>query len=686
MNEHSPLTVLKGIGEKSAKQFEKAGIHTLGDLIRYYPARYELLEAPGTIEDCADGRKVAVCGFVGQIPVVRFGGGMRITSAKIITDNEEVEAVWFNMPYLRSQVLPGKKYVFRGVVKMRGRRKVLTQAAVFDPEEYEQMRGTLQPVYPLVRGLTRNMLVRAVRQLIQTDACLATEYLPEDIRRRYSLAELGFSLQRIHFPGNENELQQARNRLVFDEFFIFILALRRMKEERGVFRHDWTLAKAQTPGRIIRELPYRLTGAQMRVWEEVERDLQKQEVCARLIQGDVGSGKTIIAFLSLLMAAENGAQGALMVPTEVLARQHFEAYEKLRQSHDLPYQAVLLTGSMKASEKKAARSRIESGEVSIVIGTHALIQEKVKYSHLALVITDEQHRFGVRQREQLGDKGDMPHTIVMSATPIPRTLAVILYGDLDVSVIDEMPADRLKVKNCVVGPKWRPKAYSFIEKEVRQGHQAYVICPLTEESELMEGENVEDYAEKLRNALPGDIRVEYLHGKMKPAVKNDIMERFLRNEINVLVSTTVIEVGVNVPNATVMMIENADHFGLAQLHQLRGRVGRGSEQSYCILVDSEDREKPSVRLEVLNRTNDGFEIAAEDLKLRGPGEILGVRQSGELAFAIGDVFADSKVLTQAAEAASEILQKDAVLSAPEHCKLLNKLQLYMNEGLKKLNI
>lgn len=686
MNEHSPLTVLKGIGEKSAKQFEKAGIFTLGDLIRYYPARYELFEAPGSIEMSTDGHKVAVCGFIGQAPVVRFGGGMRITSAKIITDTEEVDAVWFNMPYLRNQILPGKKYVFRGTVKLRGKRKVLTQSALYEPEEYEKMRGSLQPVYPLVRGLTRNMLLRAMRQLTDTDVCLSEEYLPEEIRRKYSLAELGFSLRRIHFPGDEQELQQARNRLVFDEFFIFILALRRLKEDRGVFTHEWTLAKAETPARVIRELPYTLTGAQSRVWNEIERDLQKHEVCARLIQGDVGSGKTILAFLALLMAAENGTQGALMVPTEVLARQHFEAYEKLRQAHDLPYSAVLLTGSMKASEKKAARSRIESGEVSIVIGTHALIQEKVKYAHLALVITDEQHRFGVRQREQLGDKGEMPHTIVMSATPIPRTLAVILYGDLDVSVIDEMPADRLPVKNCVVGPKWRPKAYSFIEKEVRLGHQAYVICPLTEESELMEGENVEEYAAKLRSALPEDIRVEYLHGKMKPAVKNDLMERFLRREIDVLVSTTVIEVGVNVPNATVMMIENADHFGLAQLHQLRGRVGRGAAQSYCILVDSEDREKPSVRLEVLNRTNDGFEIAAEDLKLRGPGEILGVRQSGELAFSIGDVFADSQVLTHAAEAVSEILQKDHGLTAPEHRKLLNKLAIYMNEGLKKLNI
>ena len=407
---------------------------------------------------------------------------------------------------------------------------------------------------------------------------------------------------------------------------------------------------------------------------------------SRLIQGDVGSGKTILAFLALFLAAGNGWQGCLMVPTEVLAVQHMEAIQKQICEQKLPFYAELLTGSMTAKQKREACGRIVSGESRIIIGTHAVFQEKIQYKNLALVITDEQHRFGVRQRESLSEKGDMPHVMVMSATPIPRTLAVILYGDLDISVVNELPANRLPVKNCVVDTSYRPKAYRFIEKQVKMGHQAYIICPMVEESEQIEAEDVISYTEKLRSTLPQDITVSYLHGKMKPAKKNEIMEAFVKNEIQVLVSTTVIEVGVNVPNASVMMIENAERFGLAQLHQLRGRVGRGDAQSYCILCYGKDGEKTKNRLEILNKSNDGFYIANEDLRLRGPGDLFGIRQSGELAFRIGDVFQDAAILQEANDAANDTLQDPSYPEGKDYAILRQNLEKYMYKDLCNLNL
>lgn len=409
-------------------------------------------------------------------------------------------------------------------------------------------------------------------------------------------------------------------------------------------------------------------------------------VMNRLIQGDVGSGKTIIAVLALLMAACNGYQGALMAPTEVLAKQHFESITQLFETYKIEKKPVLVTGSMTAKEKRLAYEQIERHEADIVIGTHALIQEKVHYDNLALVITDEQHRFGVGQRELLSSKGGDPHVLVMSATPIPRTLAIILYGDLDISVIDELPQGRQPIKNCVVNTGYRPKAYSFIARQVEEGRQAYVICPMVEESEMIEAENVLDYAKKLRKELPASVTVEYLHGKMKGREKNRIMERFAAGEIQVLVSTTVIEVGVNVPNATVMMIENAERFGLAQLHQLRGRVGRGSSQSYCIMVNCSDEEGTLERLDILNRSNDGFYIASEDLKLRGPGDIFGMRQSGDMEFKLADIFTDANILKSVSEEVNRLLDGDPELEEEEHSQLKRKLDEYLGRNYERLNL
>ena len=402
---------------------------------------------------------------------------------------------------------------------------------------------------------------------------------------------------------------------------------------------------------------------------------------SRLVQGDVGSGKTIIAFLAMILSCENGYQSALMVPTEVLAKQHYESFMGLLKQQWLDFCTVLLTGSNTAKEKREIYAKIASGEAQIIIGTHALIQEKVIYKNLSLVITDEQHRFGVKQRESLAERGNPPNVLVMSATPIPRTLAIILYGDLDISVIDELPAKRLPIKNCVVDISYRPKAYSFIQKQVQEGRQVYIICPMVEESEGLDAENVLDYTAKIKSVFPSDILIEYLHGKMKASEKNQLRERFAANKIQILVSTTVVEVGVNVPNATVMMVENAERFGLAQLHQLRGRVGRGEHQSYCIFVQGNKEDTTTKRLEILNKSNDGFYIAGEDLKLRGPGDLFGIRQSGVMEFRIGDIYNDSSILKSASEAASEILSLDPDLTLPQNQLLKEQLQILTNRSI-----
>ncbi len=641
MNEQ-PVTSLKGIGEKTGKLFEKLGVHTVRELLEYYPRGYDAYDPPVPIGELKPDSTAAVEGMLKKDGDVRRFSRMAVTVASLSDGSGTLQLTWYNMPYLRTMLKAGSRYIFRGRVVKKNGRMIMEQPEIFSLAAYEARAGSMQPIYGQTKGLGNKTIAKAVAQALEGRG-MEREYLPEDIRTRYELAEYNFALEHIHFPSSREELLFARKRLVFDEFFMFILAVRRLKEKRQDQKSRYVLERRPEVDRLRESLPYSLTGAQAKVLEEVFSDLSGGMAMNRLIQGDVGSGKTIIAVLALLQAAYNGCQGALMAPTEVLARQHYESMTELFAAHGIDKVPVLVTGSMTAKEKRLAYEKIASHEADIIVGTHALIQEKVIYDNLALVITDEQHRFGVGQREALGDKGDRPHVLVMSATPIPRTLAIILYGDLDISVIDEMPADRLPIKNCVVTPGWRPKAYRFIEKEVAAGHQAYVICPMVEESEMLEAENVTDYTEKLRQELPSSICVESLHGKMKGKEKNRIMEAFAAGEIQVLVSTTVVEVGVNVPNATVMMIENAERFGLAQLHQLRGRVGRGKHQSYCIMINCGE-EGAGERLDILNRSNDGFYIASEDLKLRGPGDIFGIRQSGDMEFKLADIFTDAKVL------------------------------------------
>lgn len=685
MNMCSGPDALKGVGEKTKKIFERAGIFQLGDLLHYYPRAYDIYENMKSISEIREGETAAVCASLSCEITVRYVKRLNLSTVILRDSTGCLQAFWYNMPYLKNTLKPGKRYVFRGKAVRKGRQTALEQPAIFDIDAYVNIQGQMQPLYPLVDGLTNKMVKKAVRQVLD-ELEISEDMLPDSIREKWKLDDYQHALSQIHFPDNETNLRQARQRLVFDEFFLFILALRSLRNDRIVVRPSFFLEEKPVTAQVIQNLPFSLTAAQQKVWRELEQDLTGNQVMARLIQGDVGSGKTILAVLALILTAANGLQGALMVPTEVLARQHYESITELIQKQALDFKAVLLTGSMTAKEKREAYQKISSGFADIIIGTHALIQEKAAYRNLALVITDEQHRFGVRQREVFASKGITPHMIVMSATPIPRTLAVIIYGDLDISVVDELPADRLPIKNCVVDTSYRTKAYAFIRNEVEKGRQAYVICPMVEESESIEAENVIAYTRQLCESLPDTITVEYLHGKMKPALKNEIMERFLKNEIQVLVSTTVVEVGVNVPNATVMMVENAERFGLAQLHQLRGRVGRGSEQSYCIMVHSSDSKKTKQRLEILNQSNDGFFIAGEDLKLRGPGDLFGIRQSGLMEFRLGDVFQDSAILQWASEAAGRLLETDEELLLPEHQLLKKKLSIYIHGGTERLNL
>lgn len=691
------LTELKGIGEKTEKLLNKLSVYTVGDLVKLYPRSFDVCEKPvliSQLSEHADKTAVAIDAVVARTPNVLRAKNLQILSTNLRDEKGDIlKATWFNMPYLLSSLKNGYRYIFRGRIIFKAGNWTMEQPAIHTMDAYAKKMGQMQPIYPLTKGLSNKIVTKAMLQALEMDD-IKIEPLPEDIRNQFELCDLKFARKNIHFPNNLEDYAKARQRLIFDEFFMFILNVRMMKESNERKENKKIIKNDKRTDTFLNELPYKLTNAQMSAWNEIKANMEGSRLMNRLIQGDVGSGKTIISVLSLMNAVFAGYQGAMMVPTEVLAMQQYEDINKMFEEHNIPIKTSLLIGSMTAAQKKRERERIASGEVGIIIGTHALIQEKVEYNNLALVITDEQHRFGVHQREMLSKKGDEPHCLVMSATPIPRTLAIILYGDLDISIINELPSNRLPIKNCVVDVGYRPNAYRFMENQIKQGRQIYVICPMVEankDGEVIEDgrgdsyaetnnsatlENVVDYADKLRHELSSDICVEYLHGKMKPDRKNQIMERFHDGKINVLVSTTVIEVGVNVPNATVMMIENADRFGLAQLHQLRGRVGRGSHQSYCIFVGTRNAKPENLqRLKVLEGSNDGFKIAEEDLKMRGPGDFFGIRQSGDMHFQLADIYQDANVLKKASEAVNKLLEADPELSLDEH----ENLRVWLNK-------
>ena len=667
---------IKGIGEKSEKLFAKLGISTVEELLFFYPREYEIVENIRPINEVKEGHIVVVSGTLGSKPRLQYVRNLKIVSTFLRDASGQLEVTWFNMPFIMKTLRMGTRYIMRGRVINKNGRYRLQQPKLLSEEEYHKLLKKLQPVYPLTAGLTNHAVSKAVGSALK-EVDLTGDYLPLEMRKKYDLILRKQAVHAIHFPKDKEEYMQARRRLVFEEFFFFALALHQMKQGKHQKPSPYEMNTFELPEKLMDRLPFDLTDGQKRAWEDIRQDLTSGVVMNRLIQGDVGSGKTIVAVLALLACVENGHQGAIMVPTEVLAEQHLKTFQEYLKPFDI--RVDLLVGSMTASQKRRVYEALEMEMTDIVIGTHALIQEKVHYKDLALVVTDEQHRFGVRQREEFSQKGLEPHMLVMSATPIPRTLAIILYGDLDISVIDVMPSDRLPIKNCVVGTSYRPKAYEFIEAQVRQGHQVYIICPMVEESENMEAENVTDYTDTMKGILSPSIRVECLHGKMKAGAKNDIMERFAAGEIDVLVSTTVIEVGINVPNATVMMVENAERFGLAQLHQLRGRVGRGSAQSYCIFMAGNSSRETMERLNILGGSNDGFYVAEQDLKLRGPGDLFGIRQSGELNFALADIYQDAGILKDANEAAAMYTKDDILNLCKKYEGLRKRIMAYTDD-------
>lgn len=655
----SDLTQIKGVGAKTAQEFSKLNIRSIRDLLFYFPRNYECYEEPADSAAAAAAAGLSACAVYVTViakPTLYRGRGLDIVNVKL-TDaaGGTLSAKWFHMPYLQYQLKTGMKLVLRGKISISPSGNVLMeQPSVIAVEKYAALMRHLQPVYPLSTGakLTSASIGKYIGAVIAQDDFWMDDTLPSDLRARYGLAGLTEAVRQIHLPSDRETLAEARKRIVFEEFYRFLCQMNALRSQEQLQRNHFAITYRMELEQLADRLPYTLTEAQQNAVRDICRDMTGEYMMNRLVQGDVGSGKTIVAFLTMYLVALNHYQSALMAPTEVLAAQHYEALCGLKQRYGLPIAPVLLTGSMSAAQKREAYRAIESGEADMIIGTHALIQEKVRFHSLAYVITDEQHRFGVRQRDTLRSKGLQPHVLVMSATPIPRTLAMILYADLDISVINELPNDRIPIKSCIIRPSGRPKAYAFLAKEVEAGHQAYVICPMIDESEMVNYMNVTDYTAQLGSVfVDKPYRIAALHGRMKQQEKNEIMRRFAAHEIDILVSTTVIEVGIDVGNATAILIENADSFGLAQLHQLRGRVGRSRLQSYCILVDTSSNEEGRKRLEILSHSSDGFYIASEDLKMRGPGDFFGIRQSGDLLFSMADIYTDHEILLMAAEAA-----------------------------------
>ena len=672
MNQFTKLEEIKGVGEKTAALFASKDLYTAGDLIAYYPIGYDRYDAPVSLTEAKVWQVVTLSLFIIGKGSAARAGSRTITHFQAGDQTGKIRLSFFNMPYLRGTLAPSSRHLFRGLLKTtKTGLYYMEQPQIFTAEKYAAIQNTMQPRYSLKKGLKNQMLVKAVRQVLDKYAFPA-DYLDEKEREEYGLCEKSQAVRKIHFPLTEEDVRTARRRLIFDEFFSFILTVRRQKAEGQETVNLRPMQASPLAEELIEKLPFRLTQGQKKAWEEIRGDLTGQRVMNRLLQGDVGSGKTILAFLALIMTSENKRQGALMAPTEVLAEQHMKALTEMAEKYALPIHPVLLTGSVKGRERKKIYGEIASGKADIIIGTHALFQEAVEYHDLGLVITDEQHRFGVRQREGLADKGGDVPVLVMSATPIPRTLAIILYGDLQISELRELPADRLPIRNLAMDQGQRDKALRFLYKQILQGRQVYVICPAVEAPDpediedpsgilSQEGagemENVTDYSQMLREIFPPQIRIDSLHGRMKPADKAAAMEKFAAHETDILVSTTVIEVGINVPNATVMLVENAERFGLSQLHQIRGRVGRGRDQSYCIFLYAPGRDRPE-RLDILVKNNDGFTIAEEDLKMRGPGDIFGVRQSGDLGFVMADIYNDAGLMKAAAACVDKKLLKD----------------------------
>lgn len=664
---------LKGVGEKTAKHLRKLKINYIEDLYTYFPRNYDALKEPVLIKDIKEGEINSLLCRLKKMPVTKKIKNLYISSCTFYDESGAIEGIYFNMPFIGKTMKIGMDYVVRGFVRNKGGKFKIEHPKLYLPNDYDELKETLLPVYHLTEGISNVFLTKCIKQAFSMEDLFEKQWgediLPDDLLAKEQLLCERECIKTLHFPYDDRTLQKARESMVFREFFVFTLRLSVMKKLNKQKKMGFVIEESVYTRRLIESLPYRLTDAQSRAFLDILEDLGSTRQMNRLIQGDVGSGKTIVAMLACITCIANGYQCIFMAPTEVLAKQHMTFARELAEQYHMPIKPILLTGSTK--DKKEIYEKIENGTVNLVIGTHAVFQEKVKYQNLGLVVTDEQHRFGVNQREQVVNKGNKPHILVMSATPIPRSLAIILYGDLDVSVMNELPKQRIPIKNCVVSEKYRKKTYELMLSEIEMGHQVYVICPMTDAQENDMGlENVTDYAKKLRSVMPEKIQISHIHGKMKPEQKEKIMQDFSDRQIDILVSTTVIEVGIDVPNATVMLIEDADRFGLATLHQLRGRVGRGKEQSYCIFMSRTDNQKTLERLEILKKSNDGFFIANEDLRLRGAGDLFGIRQSGECEFVLGNIYEDAEILKKAAALSEEICSQNYSLA----CEILKKAQ------------
>ncbi len=671
-----PITTIKGIGPKKASAYKALGIETVGDMIEFYPRAYEISKGLSNIDQIKTNEAVMIRAKIIQSPVTRRTGRLVLLSTLVADKTGEIQVVWYNQPYLAKQMTIGRELVIKGkVVEKFGRRQLTSPKVLSDKDLVYMEDKSVLPIYPVTRGLNQKQVRMVIAEAINLGFSEMRDFLPVDIKEKYELMPLEFAINQVHYPDGEASMNEARRRLIFDEFLLFQLGLMTFRDDQAKLENQFEFSCHQLFDAMHDCLPYELTGAQKRVLKEMLDDMNGPYNMNRLVQGDVGSGKTVIAALGMLLAVENGYQTAMMAPTEVLAKQHYMSLKEVFEPYGI--EVGLLVGSMTKKQKRIVYAQLANGELSVVIGTHAVIQEGVSFSRLALVITDEQHRFGVRQREVLAGKGHYPHVLVMSATPIPRTLGLILYGDMDVSVIDEMPPGRQHIETYSVTTAYRDRLNQFMLKEIGEGRQCYVVCPKVEEGEDDDIVDVVSYTDMLKSALPTSIRVEYLHGKLSPKEKNYLMQSYVNNEIDIIVSTTVIEVGINVPNATVMIIENAERFGLAQLHQLRGRVGRGKHQSYCVLVTDAKSQTSKERMKIMTESTDGFVISEKDLELRGHGDLLGIKQSGLPTFKIANIMEDAVILKEANEVAKLINEDPSLLESEDYRYLKLRLDQYV---------
>ncbi|MEF9958365.1 MAG: ATP-dependent DNA helicase RecG [Niameybacter sp.] len=671
---------LKGVGEQTIKKFNKIGIELIEDLVEHYPREYEDRRQITKIAEMVMEEDNNIVVTVASKPEIMKKGYKIIVKFRVKDDTGSIYVVFYGQPYMKNNFVMGETYNFYGKVKRQYNRIEM------ESPEYEKVEvgggktAKITPIYPTTQKLSQKVIRQLIEQALSLVLPEIQDPFPETFRAQYDLKSKTFALTNIHFPSQDEDFFEARKRLVFEELFFLQLSLFVLKSDFLARTKGCSKPLPESFKDFLAALPFEFTGAQKRVMNEIAKDLKSAYAGNRLVQGDVGSGKTVIAAASLFIAIKNGYQGALMAPTEVLAKQHFEFLEEVFQNFDV--KVALLTGSTTAKEKRELLAGLKENQIDLIVGTHALIEDNVEIPRLGLVITDEQHRFGVRQRLKLSEKGETPDVIVMTATPIPRTLALILYGDMDISIIDELPPGRQPIKTNAVDSSYHARIYQFIDRHIREGRQCYIICPMVEENEKQsELKSVTEYAVYLKEQVFPHFEVGILHGKMKPKEKNQVMEAFAKGDIHVLVSTTVVEVGVNVPNATVMMIENAERFGLAQLHQLRGRVGRGKHQSYCVLVSDSKNKVTKKRLKIMEESTDGFVIADTDLKLRGPGDFFGTKQHGLPEMKIANLYTDAKVLKVAQQAAADLLKQDPDLSQPRHQALKVKLMHY-TEGEK----